>query len=283
MSDADDASEQFNWMRQVAYDGDLLPYASRVAIALTKYFNYREYEGWTWMAQATLAKDLGMPERTLRKALSALVKRGHLISKRRGRMETNQYHVALKSGDGDRHSGADHDRHSGATHRRVTGTAVPSDRHSGAKVTGTAVPTNLTKEPKKEPRKIDSPAPLGVDENSGRRRPSDEAAFEQFFQRCPRRVAKEAARKAYRGAIKRATHEQILAGVIRYAAERSGQDPKFTKHPSTWLSGACWDDDPAPAPSPQQHFAPGGNNHIDNAILIARQVQERKLREGRIS
>jgi hypothetical protein len=60
------------------------------------------------MAQATLANDLGVSVRNVRYALDALVSRGHLISERRGRMETNRYHLALKHGD--RQSTADHDR-----------------------------------------------------------------------------------------------------------------------------------------------------------------------------
>src|SRR5438552_2641315 len=81
------ARNQFVWLRQVAADRDLPPTASRVAIALTSYFN-REEDGAAWMAQPTLASDLGMPERTLRYALASLVDRGHLVCKRRS-MKTN--------------------------------------------------------------------------------------------------------------------------------------------------------------------------------------------------
>jgi hypothetical protein len=30
-----------------------------------------------------------------------------------------------------------------------------------------------------------------------------------------------------------------------YAAKVAGQDPKFTKHPATWLNAECWTDEPA--------------------------------------
>jgi hypothetical protein len=30
---------------------------------------------------------------------------------------------------------------------------------------------------------------------------------------------------------------------MRYAAERRGEDPRFTKHPATWLRKGCWSDE----------------------------------------
>ena len=38
--------------------------------------------------------------------------------------------------------------------------------------------------------------------------------------------------------------ELPIAGAQRYAGERAGEDPKFTKHPATWLRGGCWEDEP---------------------------------------
>jgi hypothetical protein len=42
-----------------------------------------------------------------------------------------------------------------------------------------------------------------------------------------------------------ATPEELLAGAMRYAAERVGQDPKFTKNPATWLNKGSYADEPA--------------------------------------
>lgn len=67
--------------------------------------------------------------------------------------------------------------------------------------------------------------------------------FDEFWHLFPRRTAKRAAQKSYRGAIARgADPVQILTGAKRYAAERQGQDERYTKHPSTWLNGDCWAD-----------------------------------------
>lgn len=69
--------------------------------------------------------------------------------------------------------------------------------------------------------------------------------FEEFWKIYPRHVAKKAAERAYRRAMKSTPAIEILSGAMRYAAERTGQDEKFTKHPATWLNGGCWADEPA--------------------------------------
>jgi hypothetical protein len=69
--------------------------------------------------------------------------------------------------------------------------------------------------------------------------------FEDWWQQYPRKKAKGSARKAYAKALKAgATAEQLMNGAMRYAAERTEKDPKFTKHPATWLNGECWTDEP---------------------------------------
>jgi len=68
--------------------------------------------------------------------------------------------------------------------------------------------------------------------------------FDEFWKVYPRHVAKIAALKAYRRALKVAAPNVILAGAMRYAQERGGQDDQFTKHPTTWLNGGCWNDKP---------------------------------------
>jgi hypothetical protein len=62
-------------------------------------------------------------------------------------------------------------------------------------------------------------------------------------------VAKEAARKAFAAAIKRGVDvEVMIAGAKRYAVERKGQPPRYTKHPATWLNAGCWEDEAPGAP-----------------------------------
>ena len=253
---------QFDWLRQVAADGGLSPSAARVAIALTKYFN-RKQDGWAWMAQATLAHDLGMPVRTVGYILSGLIRRGHLVTKRRGKMETSLYHLALKNSECDRQPIAthdqqpiaDHDRQPIATHSGVIGKTKQSDRQKPVKVIGNPLPRNPLNEPLEEhiESESDSLPGLDLDEEEGRlgqqktAPDSTDADFEIFWTQYPRRDDKQDALKAYRGVLKQkmATPEQLLSGAMRYAAERSGQDSKYTKLAATWLRKGSWANEPA--------------------------------------
>jgi hypothetical protein len=82
------------------------------------------------------------------------------------------------------------------------------------------------------------------------------AAFEEFWRQYPKKVAKLAAQKAFARAVKNGTAPaEILAGAMRYAAERDGQDSKYTKHPATWLTSGCWADEASPPARPQRRAA----------------------------
>jgi hypothetical protein len=73
-------------------------------------------------------------------------------------------------------------------------------------------------------------------------KPNEEPLFEGFWLVYPRKVGKGAARKAYRHALKRASHAEILAGAKAYAASKP--DSQFTAHASTWLNADRWLDEP---------------------------------------
>jgi hypothetical protein len=74
--------------------------------------------------------------------------------------------------------------------------------------------------------------------------------FDEFWGAYPRKVAKNAARRAYATALRRgASSAVILAGLQR----QHWPDKGFTPHPATWLNEGRWTDDPAevsPAPAP---------------------------------
>jgi hypothetical protein len=74
--------------------------------------------------------------------------------------------------------------------------------------------------------------------------------FDRLWNIYPRKVAKAAALKAWKKAIKDTDPEVIIAGATRYARERKDQDQNYTAHPATWLSGRRWED-AAPASGEQ--------------------------------
>jgi hypothetical protein len=92
-----------------------------------------------------------------------------------------------------------------------------------------------------------------------------EIGFENWWAIYPKKVAKAAAAKAYDKIIRsrQATESQLLAGVTRYSGERRNQDPKYTKHPTTWLNGYCWLDEPQPTGTTSRAGRP---NRADSAV-----------------
>lgn len=70
--------------------------------------------------------------------------------------------------------------------------------------------------------------------------------FNVFWDVYPRHEGKQAARKAWAKAIKAANPVDIVNGALRYR-EDPNREQAFTAHPSTWLNGHRWEDDPLPA------------------------------------
>ena len=48
--------------------------------------------------------------------------------------------------------------------------------------------------------------------------------------------------RAFTRAIERAPPNEIIQGAMRYAAEREGEDQRYTENPATWLIKNCWTD-----------------------------------------
>jgi|GEM_PF-1289163 len=80
---------------------------------------------------------------------------------------------------------------------------------------------------------------------------ADNPDFNEWWNEYPKKVARQRALKAYASVVSsgKANPADLLLGVRRYASERARHDPKFTKHPATWLNSGCWTDEPeAPPP-----------------------------------
>ena len=71
-----------------------------------------------------------------------------------------------------------------------------------------------------------------------------DSEVEQLYEAYPRKKSPGQAKKAIRAALKKATFAELLAGVKRYANERKGQDPTYTKYPASWFNGECWLEQP---------------------------------------
>jgi hypothetical protein len=71
---------------------------------------------------------------------------------------------------------------------------------------------------------------------------SSDPLFDEFWQAYPRKTDKGNARKAWDKAVKKTSGRSIILAAAAYAATKP--EPKFTAHPSTWLNGERWDDQP---------------------------------------
>jgi hypothetical protein len=105
-----------------------------------------------------------------------------------------------------------------------------------------------------------SSLPLGDQEPTSPKRPTAKAKprpeegdlaadFAEFWRQFPRKVDRPRAVKAYTAARRKGVPaSEILAGAMRYAQARDGQDPQYTRHPATWINGQGWNDEPSPQP-----------------------------------
>lgn len=98
------------------------------------------------------------------------------------------------------------------------------------------------------------------------KRDSLSVSFAEWWATYPKRVARGRAWAAYQKATKATPPETLLEGARRYAAEREGQEARFTKHPATWLNDQCWLDEPTQASAPAMRpAAPRGRGDLGSA------------------
>jgi len=80
-----------------------------------------------------------------------------------------------------------------------------------------------------------------------------------FWQACPRKTEKLAAMRKLAMLRKSGivTFADLMAGVKRYADAMRHTEPKYVKHPTTWLNAGCWADEIQPG-------GVNGNGHLNS-------------------
>lgn len=68
--------------------------------------------------------------------------------------------------------------------------------------------------------------------------------FDEFWSTYPRRIGRGQAVKAWKTATKKAEPDAILTAAASFAAASQSTELKFIPHPSTWLNGERWADEP---------------------------------------
>jgi len=67
--------------------------------------------------------------------------------------------------------------------------------------------------------------------------------FEEFWSVYPRKVGKGQARTAFKAALRKATKDELVSAVTKYAEQVRGKDIAYIAHASTWLHGERWLDE----------------------------------------
>jgi len=214
----------FEWRDQVRNDPQVTHFQWRVADALAERVDRRT--GYAQFYQREIVDELGCSMRGAHGALHQLVKRLHLEIQNLGRADGKLRYIPVVKAT-----------LVGATHRRAYpyASACAPDTHGDSDGVCTAV---RTKESPRETPEKPPQEPMSI----------TRAFEEEFWPFYPRRVSKGTARKVYERVLKSkgATAEELKLGAMRYAMERAGQDPNFTKYPATWLNAESWKDESSP-------------------------------------
>ncbi len=241
------------WQAQVLADRGMTLLALHVALVIDQHLNRQSGEAWP--GQARMGEILAASRRGVQNAIEQLVSRGHLrVTQGNNRKGGNRYRPLLASEAGalphahaDAHDTEDHAHprshempfhaHHGAhettPHANDASHETRSHVHGGAILMRTPVRPNSMKELSER----ESLFPSSVSKPKARPRATkpktSDAQFDEFWLQVPKAKDKADARRAYDKAITSGTvtHHEIMLGIVRYAAERRGQDEQFTKYP----------------------------------------------------
>ncbi len=168
----------------------------------------------------------GLNRRTVQRAIDDLVQMGELTEIHR-EGQTNLYRVAISCPDDCDRTSSHRQKQGGGAQ---TASGVQTAGGSGAETAGGAV----SRPPKPLHNRKDNPTVQ-----------SDQ--FDEFWREYPKREGKKPAFKAFASALKRATFEDILAGVIRYRSSDK-VSRGYVMLASRWLNEDHWEDHYQPSP-----------------------------------
>ncbi|MFC4731751.1 helix-turn-helix domain-containing protein [Salipiger abyssi] len=215
----------------IAWESDLPGTDRLVLLAIADHIGKNEH---SFPSNSRLVERTGLGERTVQGAIKRLEGAGYLVvGWQQGPRGTNTYSV--------RPSGAKTPAEDAPRRSCAPAADSPHPRRSCA-----PTPAGAADEPSRNPKEPSS---------------GDPDQFEAFWKECPRKVGKGNARPAFKRALKKASAEQIIEGMRRFARVNAGTDPQYVAHPTTWLNGERWADDLRPRAVSQQSNG-GRKSHV---------------------
>jgi Helix-turn-helix domain len=254
------AREKFIWLGQVRADPELTPLAFLVAYTLANLVN--EQKGCAWPSIAHLASECRVTARGVQKVIRRLVERGHLVVDAAiGRGRTNRYRWRLWPGEAP-------DQPASCPGRSKESQAAPAKGRTAVhSFEVEKVNHGSEKGEQRFQKRRTTVHPTLFNESiydfsyrcsAKRAPPSVPFGFEDFWRAYPKKVARGDALRSFARAIQYAPAAEIIRGAIGYAAERQEKDPRFTKHPATWLNKGCWSDEGPVSPELTWDGPPSG-------------------------
>lgn len=271
------------WIEQIMFDVGLIAPSVRTGLVIAYHLNRKE--GCARPSVPTMAKEIGVSENTVRSGIKALVARGHLVVEDGGgRNRANRYRILLLPRDRAAPAESECDQKPSNALKGIE----PEKGCSGLKGISkkpfnSEAETLQTAEPKPFSRLNPNPLIEPIEEpvediypRSEAPKPSkakvEDEGFTEFWRVYPKKVAKAGAVAAWTKALKTADPDAIIAGAMRYAAERTGQDPTYTAHPATWLNKGRWEDEAAPARPPSAPAPGGGLTAKERTRAVVRHI-----------
>jgi 5-methylcytosine-specific restriction endonuclease McrA len=119
---------------------------------------------------------------------------------------------------------------------------------------------------------------VSSDSGYGSLPPEEEPEFDDFYDSYPRHIGRETAIKAW-DRLSYAEQQAALADLPKRktAWERSGTDPQFIPHPSTWLNQRRWTDE-MPQPINRNGTNHRGSTSVDIAATLVAEAEARAAR-----
>lgn len=163
------------------------------------------------LTYAGLAKKARVDRRTVIRLVAKLRDRGLLLQTKGTRAQPNDFAIAVPWRKGDNLSPVD---------------------------SVTPVPDSVTTEPLFGDNASTRTSLIRNDVNVAR------VGFAEFYMAYPRKVGKEAARRAFDKAARSTDPALIVDGARRYASDPNLPEKRFIPHPASWLNAGRWDDEP---------------------------------------
>ena len=272
---SDFASIKFRALDRASRNPRLSRLALRTLIVLCTTYLRDDTGRVAWASVATLGRDLGIrSDSTMREALKVLEREGVVIATHR-QGETTEYRLsdpAEKSGGPPPENAAGSDRvtpprnAAGGAPENAAATPpegpAPTPPGNAAGIYGNRKPENESRKSKAGGERRAQPS---------RMRSGAMMRFDEFWAVFPKRHARPDAEAAWQAAISAgASADEIIAGAMRYAADRTGQEDRFTARPGNWLRNERWRDESSSSsevPLPGLHGLAGGASRREGRVF----------------